>query len=161
MENFILGVGKLTAVTRLKRAFLLIDSQHGLKTSDVELLRLLRENGISHQVILSKADKIVFHGSKILSKQQLKNNTQNLKKISERLREKVQPVDCEYPVALGELIACSAEKSVEGERIGINNLRWAVLTAAGLNDLRKRTPVVQLPVKSIELDEVAHKILPI
>lgn len=147
------------AVTRLKRAFLLIDSQHGLKTSDAELLRLLRENGISHQVILSKADKIVFHGSKNLSKQQLKNNTQNLMKISERLRDEVQPANCEYPVALGELIACSAEKSVEGERIGINNLRWAVLTAAGLNDLRKKTPVLQLPVKNIETDQLHHNII--
>jgi len=153
-------MGKLMAVTRLKRAFLLIDSHHGLKTSDAELLRLLRENGISHQVILSKADKIVFHGSKNLSKHQLKNNTQNLKKICERLREKVQPVGCEYPVALGELIACSAEKSVEGERIGINNLRWAVLSAAGLNDLRKKMPVLQSPVKDIELDEVQHNIVP-
>jgi len=149
------------AVTRLKRAFLLIDSQHGLKPSDAELLRLLRENGISHQVILSKADKIVVHGSKNLSKQQLKNNTQNLLKICERLRKKVQPVGCEYPVALGELIACSAEKSVEGERIGINNLRWAVLIAAGLNDLGKKTPVLQLPVKNIEPDEVHHKIVPV
>jgi len=110
-------------------------------------------------VVLSKADKIVFHGTKNLSKHQLKNNTQNLRKICERLRKEVQPVGCEHPVALGELIACSAEKSVEGERIGINNLRWAVLTAAGLNDLRKKAPVLLLPVKDIELNEVHHKIL--
>ena len=136
--------GELMLIPRLKRAFLLIDPHHGLKGTDRELLQLLRQKGISHQVILSKADRIVFPNSKLLSKHQLKINTHRLFRIFENIRKEIQPAKCEYPVALGELIACSVTKSVLGERIGINNLRRAILAAAGLHDKKKPSTVQSL-----------------
>ena len=113
--------------------FLLIDPRHGFKPKDHELLTFLRENGISHQVVMSKVDRIITSGKGTLKKHQSNYNTQQLQRVFETFRQEIQPEGSEHPVALGELIACSAEKRVHGQRIGINNLRWAVLAAAGLN----------------------------
>jgi GTP-binding protein len=43
---------------QLKRVFLLIDSRHGIKKTDEEILKLLDEAAVSYQVILTKVDKI-------------------------------------------------------------------------------------------------------
>ena len=42
----------------LRRVFLLIDSRHGLKPSDVDLMKILEEAAITFQVIFTKFDKI-------------------------------------------------------------------------------------------------------
>lgn len=42
----------------LLRVYLLIDSRHGLKATDVEPMQLLDEAGVSYQVVLTKVDKI-------------------------------------------------------------------------------------------------------
>lgn len=41
----------------LKRVFVLIDSRHGIKTTDEEILGLLDECAVSYQIVLTKADK--------------------------------------------------------------------------------------------------------
>ena len=41
----------------LKRLFLLIDSRHGIKPNDQEIMALLDEAAVSYQVVLTKADK--------------------------------------------------------------------------------------------------------
>lgn len=41
----------------LKRVFLLIDSRHGLKESDRDIMSLLDEAAVSYQIILTKVDK--------------------------------------------------------------------------------------------------------
>jgi GTP-binding protein len=41
----------------LKRVFVLIDSRHGIKTTDAEILDLLDECAVSYQIVLTKADK--------------------------------------------------------------------------------------------------------
>ena len=41
----------------LRRVFLLIDSRHGLKDSDIEVMRILDESAVSYQAVLTKADK--------------------------------------------------------------------------------------------------------
>ena len=125
---------KLKYWCRLKRAFLLVDSKHGLKQSDKELLGMLRQHAISHQVVLSKVDRVVCGGSRTPNDDQLRARSDSLREICGNIRKEIQPIDSEGPVALGELVACSAEKSVDGKRIGINNLRWAVLTATGLDN---------------------------
>ena len=61
--------------------------------------------------------------------EQLQVRSENLRKICEGIRSDIQPADSDMPVALGELIACSAEKSINGKRLGINHVRWAVLAA--------------------------------
>ncbi|OFX09718.1 MAG: YihA family ribosome biogenesis GTP-binding protein [Alphaproteobacteria bacterium RIFOXYD12_FULL_60_8] len=42
----------------LRRACVLIDARHGLKTSDREVMKMLDEAAVNYQVVLTKADKI-------------------------------------------------------------------------------------------------------
>jgi GTP-binding protein len=42
----------------LRRVYLLIDSRHGIKTVDTEVLDLLDKAAVSYQIVLTKADKI-------------------------------------------------------------------------------------------------------
>ena len=42
----------------LRRVFLLIDSRHGLKESDTELMSMLDETAVTYQIILTKTDKL-------------------------------------------------------------------------------------------------------
>lgn len=42
----------------LKRVFVLIDSRHGIKAIDKELMEMLDASAVSYQVVLTKADKI-------------------------------------------------------------------------------------------------------
>ena len=42
----------------LRRVFLLIDSRHGSKESDIELMNMLDETAVTYQIVLTKIDKI-------------------------------------------------------------------------------------------------------
>lgn len=42
----------------LRRVFVLVDSRHGLKDSDKELMSMLDETAVSYQIILTKSDKV-------------------------------------------------------------------------------------------------------
>lgn len=42
----------------LKRVFLLVDSRHGLKENDREIMEILDEAAVSYQLILTKCDKL-------------------------------------------------------------------------------------------------------
>jgi len=42
----------------LKRVFLLIDSRHGLKANDQEIMEILDEAAVSYQLVLTKCDKL-------------------------------------------------------------------------------------------------------
>jgi len=42
----------------LRRIFILIDSRHGLKDVDLELMDMLDETAVTYQVVLTKSDKI-------------------------------------------------------------------------------------------------------
>ena len=43
---------------RLKRVFILVDSRHGLKESDSEIMQALDAAAVNYQVVLTKADKV-------------------------------------------------------------------------------------------------------
>ena len=43
---------------QLKRVFVLIDSRHGAKQSDLEMMDMLDKAGVSYQLVLTKKDKI-------------------------------------------------------------------------------------------------------
>lgn len=61
---------------------------------------------------------------------------QRLQGLLHGLRPVVQPDPrvSEGPGALGELLTCSAEVSVApGRVLGVNALRWAILSAAGID----------------------------
>lgn len=128
---------------RLKRTFLLVDPLHGLKRSDEELLSLLRQHSISHQVILSKVDRILFKDLRMRDpaslEEKIKKHSPQLDQIIEAVKPKIQPgKGIDGPEALGEIITCSAATAIKNQPFGINHLRWAVLAATGLGEKRRR-----------------------
>ncbi|CZT34034.1 GTP-binding protein [Rhizobium sp. PP-F2F-G38] len=89
----------------LKRVYVLIDSRHGIKPNDDDVLSLLDKAAVSYQVVLTKTDKIKAGAVPHLM-------AETLEKIRKR------------PAAFPEIVATSSEK---GE--GIEELRSAILTA--------------------------------
>jgi GTP-binding protein len=139
----------ITNRKQLRRVFILIDAEHGIKDKDRSLLASLRLAGVSHQVILSKLDKLYIpdakeirrHDGKALRRLAPKGTAEDLRKAMEKLKNDIQP-----PVgggALGEILGVSAETLVEGKRLGIDHVRYAVLKAVGLDEkFRKKSVVV-------------------
>lgn len=89
----------------LKRVLLLIDSRHGLKAVDEEIMRLLDKAAVSYQLVLTKADKI---------------KPTELEKVQAATEAAARGRPAAYP----QVLATSAEK---GE--GIPELRAAVVMA--------------------------------
>ncbi len=50
--------GYLRGRPGLTRAFVLIDSRHGVKTEDIEMFDMLDEAAVAYQLVLTKSDKI-------------------------------------------------------------------------------------------------------
>ena len=88
----------------LRRAFVLIDMRHGIKSVDQEILSLLDSSAVTFQCILTKADKI---------KEPAREAT--LTQVREALSK--------HPAAFPELIVTSAEKGW-----GIETLRATIAT---------------------------------
>ena len=88
----------------LRRAFVLIDSRHGVKSVDEEIMDLLDRSAVTFQAVMTKADKI--------SKVELdKNIAQTREALSK------------HPAAYPELIVTSSEKG-----LGIETLRATIAT---------------------------------
>ena len=117
---------------QLTRAFLLVDAEHGVKESDKQLLGLFKQQEIPYQVVLSKVDKILLPGSRLPSEGALEARFSDLRRTMEKVKEVIQPDTEDDGGAVGEVIACSSEKWIEGKRLGIDALRFAMLQAAGL-----------------------------
>ncbi|WP_375704784.1 ribosome biogenesis GTP-binding protein YihA/YsxC, partial [Bartonella sp. AD328YNZD] len=79
--------------TTLKRVYILIDSRHGIKNNDEEVLTLLDKAAVSYQIVLTKSDKIK---SKALEKLIMITQTKLLKR----------------PAAYPELLVTSSEKAL-------------------------------------------------
>ncbi|KAJ5934991.1 GTP-binding protein EngB [Penicillium verhagenii] len=121
---------------QLRRAFILIDSEHGIKKNDAEILQLFRHYAIPHQIILSKVDKVLAKTKKQVKSGASAVSVQRLQTMLQDLRPKVQPDIriSEGPGALGELVTCSADVSIGGGQfLGVNAVRWAILSAAGID----------------------------
>ena len=82
----------------LLRVFLLIDARHGLKPPDDEIMTLLNSSAVSHQVVLTKADKI---------------NKTDLVKVTERTLKALAKNPAAYPA----VIATSAESGLGFEEL--------------------------------------------
>lgn len=94
----------LSGRSTLRRAFVLIDSRHGIKKVDDEIMTLLDKSAVTFQVVLTKADKIkVAERDKLLA----------------QVRGALQKHVAAYP----ELVLTSSEK---GE--GIETLRSIIHT---------------------------------
>jgi GTP-binding protein len=92
----------------LKRVYVLIDSRHGIKKNDDEVLDLLDKAAISYQVVLTKSDKIK---PPALEKLKVETSTRIAK----------------HPAAYPFILATSSEKSE-----GIDTLRAAIIEVLNL-----------------------------
>ncbi|QDS75138.1 hypothetical protein FKW77_007732 [Venturia effusa] len=118
---------------QLRRAFLLIDAEHGVKASDQHMLDILQEAGTPHQIILSKSDKLVYPTANPPEPEKLQQRIEKLHETTEKVREKVVPKGKRGNAVLNDIICCSSEKRLDkGKMIGMDEVRWAVLQAAGL-----------------------------
>jgi GTP-binding protein len=90
----------------LKRTLLLIDSRHGVKPVDAEMMKMLDEAAVGYRIVLTKADKIK---ASELAELLLSTNAEARK----------------HPAAYPEVLVTSAEKGM-----GIAALRSAVLADA-------------------------------
>ena len=111
---------------QLKRAFVLVDGRHGLKTGDLTMLRLLRKQGVSVQVVASKFDALrVGEGEEVV------------KKLWSEIKAKVTGPGLEV---LGEvLVVGSLGDGRSNDRVqykdmkGVDEVQWAILRATGLD----------------------------
>jgi GTP-binding protein len=90
----------------LRRAFVLIDARHGIKSVDQDILTLLDKSAVTFQVVLTKADKV---------------KTKDLDAVLAQVRNALQ----KHPAAFPEIIVTSSEK---GD--GIDTLRAIIATLA-------------------------------
>ena len=90
----------------LRRVFLLIDSRHGIKPSDVELMEMLDDAAVTYQLVLTKTDKI---------------KRDELEKVMRRTSRTIN----KRPAAHPELMVTSSEK-----RTGLDDLRAEIATLA-------------------------------
>lgn len=95
--------GYLRGRSTLKRVYLLIDSRHGIKNNDEDILALLDKAAVSYQIVLTKSDKIK---SNALEKVMMTTQTKLLK----------------HPAAYPDILATSSEKAY-----GLEELRAAIL----------------------------------
>ncbi len=85
---------------------LLVDARHGLKDSDIELMKMLDETAVSYRIVLTKADKV---------------KDQALEKLIVSIEATVK----KHPAAFPEIVATSAQK-----RAGIEELRVVIASYA-------------------------------
>ena len=91
----------------LKRTLVLIDSRHGIKDVDREVLKMLDDAAVSYHLVLTKADKI---------------KASELQDVEGRTRAEA----AKHPAAHPEIITTSSETG-----LGIDRLRKAVIEAVG------------------------------
>jgi GTP-binding protein len=92
----------------LRRVFLLIDSRHGIKPVDREIMTMLDDTAVPYQVVLTKGDKINAHAL-------------------DAIRAETETALADHPAAFPAVLATSSEKG-----IGIAELRATI--AAVLKD---------------------------
>ncbi len=94
----------LSGRATLRRVFMLIDSRHGPKSVDEEIMALLGTAAVTFQVVLTKIDK---------------PSKGDYSKVLEKTRNVLQ----NYPAAYPEIIATSSEKGT-----GLDTLRTTIAT---------------------------------
>ena len=90
----------------LARNLVLVDSRHGLKDVDREMMRMLDEAAVGYRIVLTKADKV---------------KASDLERVANRVADEART----HPAAFPELHLTSAEKGM-----GITALRAAVVADA-------------------------------
>lgn len=133
----------LTKRKQLRRVFVLVDSDHGLKQTDLQVLDLLQKHGVPHQIVQSKVDKLLLPKLKNNSKQKIQKGLAVLRKRQEAIEKEMAKREKQGSgmPALGEILSVSSEKELPSidapgkfDKLGINGLRWAIMQAAGLSE---------------------------
>ena len=75
----------------LRRVFVLIDSRHGVKAVDDEIMSLLDSSAVTFQVVMTKADKVK-------------------EKDREKIMDQVRKALSKHPAAFPEIVMTSSEK---------------------------------------------------
>jgi GTP-binding protein len=117
----------------------------------------MRRNAVPHQIILAKADKIVDVQERVsvnFLRRLLGEDTGDgkempaykglaeIRQISEQILEDISPKGQRGVSALGEVLACSSEKTMfHRERMGVDGVRWAVLQATGQEADKRGLPI--------------------
>lgn len=121
---------------QLRRTFVLVDAEHGLKGSDVQLLTHLRRQGVAHQVVMSKVDKLLYPGARAPGAQKLSNGLMKVKDMCSSIRRQLDEEAGDGRESRMDILCCSAEKGLDEKnkhrKLGIDEVRWAVLSACGL-----------------------------
>ena len=107
-------IAKWTKLTReflfgrasLRRVFLLIDSRHGTKENDIELMNMLDETAVTYQIVLTKIDKIK-------------------KNEIDKVQTKTTALIAKRPAAYPKIILTSSEK-----KSGLDELRSTIVSIA-------------------------------
>ncbi len=89
----------LSGRASLRRAFVLVDARHGIKSVDQEIMALLDSSAVTFQVVLTKADKV---------------KDKDRKKVLAQVRKALAT----HPAAFPEMVLTSSEKGT-----GIETLR--------------------------------------
>lgn len=90
----------------LRRVFLLIDARHGIKKSDIDMMKMLDEAAVNYQTVLTKMDKV--------GKNELQRKIDGVKEIYQ-----------DHPAMFEEILTTSAEK-----KMGIDEIRkviWSII----------------------------------
>lgn len=96
----------LSGRQNLRRAFVLVDTRHGIKPVDDEIMSLLDSAAVTFQVVMTKADKV--------------KDAER-----ERILTQVRGALAKHPAAFPEIILTSSEKG-----LGIPDLRATIATLA-------------------------------
>ncbi|WP_417259846.1 ribosome biogenesis GTP-binding protein YihA/YsxC [Celeribacter sp.] len=94
----------LSGRATLRRAFVLIDSRHGVKSVDEEIMSRLDKSAVTFQIVMTKADKV---------------KDAEREKIMAQVRSKI----AQHPAAYPEMIVTSSEKGW-----GVDVLRAVIAT---------------------------------
>jgi len=148
----------LTQRKQLRRTFLLVDSEHGLKRTDVELLRHFKGEGVAHTIVLSKVDKILYPSAKLPGVNKLNNGLLKLRQRCEEIRRELKDVYGDGREMRDDILCCSADKSLDERsgwrsKIGVDELRWAVLSSCGMESDEQGMPKGKRAIKTIAAKE--------
>ncbi|KAM0716404.1 hypothetical protein Q7P37_007849 [Cladosporium fusiforme] len=152
----------LTQRKQLRRTFVLIDSEHGLKNSDIALLTHLRKEGVAYSVVMSKVDKLLHPTSKVPGPQRLGNALAKLSKARDDVRAELKDAFNDGRDVSDDILCCSAEKSLDERsgwrsKLGVDELRWAVLNACGLESDETGAPKRKMRMRDVKMVEEAPK----
>ncbi|KAL1956288.1 hypothetical protein VTO42DRAFT_7461 [Malbranchea cinnamomea] len=119
---------------QLRRVFLLINPKHGLKSNDKEILEILRQNAVSHQLIFAKVDEVLVKGNMRQYRGFNPARLKDLARIYDRVWKTISTEVPPGPGTLEDILCCCAKIPRSSVNcLGLDALRWEILRAAGFD----------------------------